>query len=56
MLVHHLPMVRNARSFVALSGDVVVLIYLWLLSALDVEKHIMIKLVVFAEINCVVTI
>ena len=56
MLVHHLPMVWNTRSFIALSGDIVVLIDLWLLGALDVEKHLMIKLVVFTKINCVITV
>ena len=56
MLVHHLSMVWNTRSFIALSGDVVVLIDLGLLSALDVEEHLMIKLVVFTKINCVITV
>ena len=56
MLVHHLHMVWNTRSFITLSWDVVVLIDLRLLSALNVEKHLVIELIVFAKINCVVTV
>jgi hypothetical protein len=37
LLIHHLPVVWNARCLIALSWNVVVLVDLWLLSALNIE-------------------
>ena len=49
-------MVWNARCFLALNWNVVVLIDLRLLCALDVKQHVMVELIVLAKINSIVAI
>ena len=49
-------MVWNARCFLALNWNVVVLIDLRLLCALDIKQHVMVELIVLAKINSIVAI